>query len=109
MQDDPNVVDSGSRARQFEWRLRYPGISDGKLGTPDDILHGQRPARAGRTKRFWSHLKTQDVLHSFFLPNMRVKQDAVPGMKIPVWFRPTETGTLRSGLCASCAAGDITR
>ena len=37
-------------------------------------------------------LKSTDVLHSFFLPNMRVKQDAVPGMKIPVWFRPTETG-----------------
>jgi cytochrome c oxidase subunit 2 len=34
-----------------------------------------------------------DVLHSFFLPNLRVKQDAVPGMKIPVWFKATETGT----------------
>ncbi len=34
-----------------------------------------------------------DVLHSFFLPNMRVKQDAVPGMKIPVWFRPIKEGT----------------
>ena len=34
-----------------------------------------------------------DVLHSFFLPNMRMKQDAVPGMKIPVWFRAIETGT----------------
>ena len=37
-------------------------------------------------------LKSMDVLHSFFLPNMRVKQDAVPGMRIPVWFRPLETG-----------------
>ena len=38
------------------------------------------------------HLKSEDVLHSFFLPNMRVKQDAVPGMTIPVWFRPMEIG-----------------
>jgi cytochrome c oxidase subunit II len=37
-------------------------------------------------------LKSQDVLHSFFLPNMRVKQDAVPGMRIPVWFRPMRIG-----------------
>jgi cytochrome c oxidase subunit 2 len=37
-------------------------------------------------------LKSMDVLHSFFLPNMRVKQDAVPGMRIPVWFRALETG-----------------
>ena len=39
------------------------------------------------------NLKSTDVLHGFFLPNMRVKQDAVPGMMIPVWFRPVETGT----------------
>jgi len=32
------------------------------------------------------------VLHSFFLPNFRIKQDAVPGMKIPVWFKAKETG-----------------
>jgi cytochrome c oxidase subunit 2 len=31
-------------------------------------------------------LRSRDVLHSFFLPNLRVKQDAVPGMTIPVWF-----------------------
>ena len=37
-------------------------------------------------------LKSQDVLHSFFLPNLRVKQDAVPGMRIPVWFKPMEIG-----------------
>jgi len=38
-------------------------------------------------------LKSMDVLHSFFLPNLRVKQDAVPGSKIPVWFRAKRTGT----------------
>jgi cytochrome c oxidase subunit II len=38
-------------------------------------------------------LKSMDVLHSFFLPNLRVKQDAVPGSTIPVWFRAKKTGT----------------
>ena len=41
---------------------------------------------------FLVQLKSMDVLHSFFLPNLRIKQDAVPGMKIPVWFKATETG-----------------
>src|SRR5262249_13146187 len=35
-------------------------------------------------------LKTRDVLHSFFLPNLRIKQDAVPGKTIPVWFEAKE-------------------
>src|SRR5262249_20590202 len=35
------------------------------------------------------YLKTRDVLHSFFLPNLRLKQDAVPGKTIPVWFETT--------------------
>ena len=39
-------------------------------------------------QRVLVHLRTQDVLHSFFLPHMRLKQDAVPGKVIPVWFRP---------------------
>jgi cytochrome c oxidase subunit 2 len=38
-------------------------------------------------------LKSRDVLHSFFVPVFRLKQDAVPGMSIPVWFEATETGS----------------
>jgi cytochrome c oxidase subunit II len=37
-------------------------------------------------------IESQDVLHSFFLPNLRVKQDVVPGMKQFVWFRPNRQG-----------------
>jgi cytochrome c oxidase subunit 2 len=77
-------------AGQFEWRIRYPG-SDGKLGTDDDITslnHLHVPV----DKDFVIRLRSRDVLHSFFLPNLRVKQDAVPGMEIPVWFRPTKEG-----------------
>jgi len=37
-------------------------------------------------------LESQDVLHDFFLPHLRVKQDAVPGSTIPVWFKATKTG-----------------
>lgn len=36
-------------------------------------------------------LSSKDVIHSFFIPEMRVKQDAIPGMVFPVWFTPTVT------------------
>jgi cytochrome c oxidase subunit 2 len=36
------------------------------------------------------HLSSKDVIHSFFLPVMRVKQDAIPGQVIPIYFTPTE-------------------
>ncbi len=46
-----------------------------------------------------------DVLHSFFLPNLRVKQDAVPGMLIPVWFRPMEEGVFDIPCAELCGWG----
>ncbi len=76
--------------RQFEWRLRYPG-RDGTLGTPDDLFL-VNDLHVPVDEDILIQLKSMDVLHSFFLPNLRVKQDAVPGMKIPVWFKATQTG-----------------
>ena len=75
-------------ARQFEWRLRYPG-EDGKLGTRDDIYH-VNDLHIPVDEEVLVDLKSMDVLHDFFLPHMRIKQDAVPGMTIPVWFRANE-------------------
>lgn len=77
-------------ARQFEWRIKYPG-PDGKLGTPDDIHH-LNDLHLPVDTDVVIDLKSMDVLHDFFLPHLRVKQDAVPGMKIPVWFRSKELG-----------------
>ncbi len=77
-------------ARQFEWRLRYPG-PDGDLGTPDDLFL-VNDLHVPVDEDILVQLKSMDVLHSFFLPNLRVKQDAVPGMKIPVWFKASEVG-----------------
>ncbi len=37
-------------------------------------------------------IKSEDVLHSFFLPNLRVKQDVVPGLKQHTWFRADREG-----------------
>ena len=75
-------------ARQFQWMIKYPG-PDGRLGTQDD-LHLVNDLRFVKDTPVLIHLKSRDVLHSFFLPQMRIKQDAVPGLTIPVWFDADE-------------------
>jgi cytochrome c oxidase subunit 2 len=40
------------------------------------------------------YLQTRDVLHSFTMPNMRLKQDTLPGKTIPMWFRPVRANTV---------------
>lgn len=71
-------------ARQFEWRMVYPG-PDGQMDTSDDV-HVPNELHIIKGARTLIDLRTMDVLHSFFLPHLRVKQDAVPGLAIPVWF-----------------------
>jgi len=67
-------------ARRYEWRVVHAG-PDQKLDTADDVvLTNQLHLPPG--KRVWIELRAEDVVHAFFLPQFRMKQDAVPGMKI---------------------------
>lgn len=71
-------------ASQFDWRTRYPG-ADGQLGTVDDIERAfEFVVPADEDVVF--DLRSRDVIHSFFVPEFRIKQDALPGHTIPVWF-----------------------
>ena len=76
--------------RQFEWRIRYAG-ADNLLGTEDD-LHTVNDLHVPVGEDVVLRITSMDVLHSFFLPNVRIKQDVVPGMKQFVWFRPLKVG-----------------
>lgn len=74
-------------ARQFEWRIRYPAL--GKplqpKPQPDDIYSvNELHVPSGRPIEIT--LRTDDVQHAFFVPELRIKQDAVASLKIPVWF-----------------------
>jgi len=90
-------------AKQFEWSVTYPG-ADGRIGTADDFeRRNQLHLPTGRPVRVT--LTAEDVIHSFFLPNFRVKQDAVPGMRIPVWFEATRTGEYVLGCAELCGLG----
>ena len=76
--------------RQFQWVMRYPG-PDAKLHTPDDLIM-VNDLHFVKDKPALIYLKSSDVLHSFFLPALRIKQDAVPGLTIPVWFDTDQAG-----------------
>jgi cytochrome c oxidase subunit 2 len=99
-------------AEQFAWNVHYPG-PDGAFGRTDLRLVGpENPLGLDRSdpaakddittinqlnlpvgKPALVFLSSKDVVHSFGLPQMRVKQDAIPGIVQPVWFTPTGTGT----------------
>jgi cytochrome c oxidase subunit 2 len=99
----PGSIPISILGKQFEWHFTYPG-ADGQLGTADDFsvrnqLHVPVDSAVVAT------LEAEDVIHSFFVPPWRIKQDAVPGMKIPVWFQATRTGTFEMGCAELCGLG----
>jgi cytochrome c oxidase subunit 2 len=90
-------------AEQFAWNIRYAG-PDGKLGTADDILTlNQLHFPVG--KKVVVTLHSKDVIHSFFLPEFRVKQDAVPGMTTKVWFDAAHVGNWEISCAELCGLG----
>jgi cytochrome c oxidase subunit 2 len=93
-------------AKQFEWLVAYPG-PDAQLGTADDFtVNSELHVPTGKDIRLT--LRSQDVLHSFFLPNVRLKQDAVPGRSIDVWFNVTKPGTYELACAELCGFGHYT-
>ena len=77
-------------ASQFDWRVRYPDEEGNFQGADAFELSYDIYVPVDTDVVF--RLRSRDVLHSFFVPNFRVKQDAVPGMSIPMWFNAEEVG-----------------
>lgn len=100
------------QAQQFAWGVHYPG-PDGVFGRTDislvndgafnnvgldrsdpaaqDDVFALNQLKLPVDRDIVIHLTTRDVIHSLYLPQMRVKQDAIPGMSIPIHFRAVET------------------
>lgn len=76
---------------QWMWRFTYPG-PDGAFDTADDVetLNDLR-VPVGAVVQF--ELGAKDVLHSLWIPELRLKQDAVPGRTIRGWFEATREGS----------------
>ncbi len=108
--------------QQFAWNVRYPG-KDGILGRTDfklasqENLIGLDPADAAgkddvlllnqlylpKDRAIRVRVRSMDVIHSFFLPQFRVKQDAMPGMVTEVWFTAKELTPPDKPLEIACA------
>ncbi len=103
------VIEVEAMGYQFAWGLRHPG-ADGKLGARDyKMITGSNPFGQDWTdqkniddfhpqdlvlpvgKKVRVRITSRDVLHNFYLPQFRVKMDAVPGMPTYFVFTPTKT------------------
>jgi cytochrome c oxidase subunit 2 len=110
VQGDEDFIEIEATGQQFNWIIRYPG-PDGKLGTRDyklttagnqlgqdftdpknwdDVLPGQE-LYLPVGKKIRVRITAKDVLHNFYLPHMRMKMDAVPGMPTYFVFTPIKT------------------
>jgi cytochrome c oxidase subunit 2 len=90
-------------AKQFNWQVYYPG-PDGKFGTEDDKKFLDE-MHVPVNKPIKVILKSQDVIHSFFVPSFRIKQDAVPGREILAWFDATKAGKYEWPCAELCGFG----
>ena len=112
-------------AQQFAWNFRYPG-PDGQFGKTDPNLIddaggnplGVAPDDPAGKDDFWTTtltipdgkpvnliLRSKDVIHDFFVAPLRIKQDAVPGMAIDLWFEAKRTGQYQIACAEFCGIG----
>lgn len=109
---------------QFAWNAHYPG-EDGAFGAQNPALAaadnplGLDPRSAAGKDDITTineivvpvgrpvivHLSAKDVIHSFGVPAMRIKQDANPGIMTAVWFTPTLTGDFDVACSQLCGLG----
>ncbi len=114
-------------AEQFAWNVRYAG-ADGKFGrTAARLISLNNPLGVDRSdangqddlillndihlpvnKPARIRLRSKDVIHSFYVPDFRVRQDTVPGMTIDLWFVPTQTGSFELACSQLCGFGHYT-
>jgi cytochrome c oxidase subunit II len=111
-------------AEQFAWQIHYPG-PDGHFGRSDAaLISPANPVGIDRASPFAQddigltnvlvlpinrpivvQLTSRDVVHSFTLPQMRVKQDATPGFVSRTWFTPVREGSWEIGCSQLCGLG----
>jgi cytochrome c oxidase subunit 2 len=111
-------------AQQFAWNIHYPG-PDGRFGdTSPAFVSDENPVGLDRSSPSGKddvvttgelhlpvnrpviiELSSKDVIHSFGIPAMRVKQDVIPGAGSSVWFTPTVAGQFEVACSQLCGAG----
>lgn len=98
-----DALEIAVEASQFEWSVSYPG-ADGELGTADDF-DTRNQVHVPVDQPVIVHLTSEDVIHSFFIPQFRIKQDAIPGKNIRLWFEAIESGEYELACAELCGLG----
>jgi len=91
----PTDFDVFVTAKQFNWQVTYPET--------DQVFLDEMHVPVNRVVRV--HLRSQDVIHSFFVPQFRMKQDVVPGREIVQWFEVTKPGKYELPCAELCGFG----
>lgn len=118
-----NIMEIKVVGQQFAWNVHYPGpdghfgrssarfLNDNPLGLdpndPDgkDDITTMNEVYLPINKPVIIRLTSKDVIHSFGLPAMRVKQDVIPGMVTSVWFTPNKIGQYEIACSQLCGLG----
>lgn len=96
----PDTMDVNVRAGQFAWRFEYPQPGGPSVRSNELYLPKDRPVRF--------RIRTDDVVHSFWLPEFRIKQDAVPGIVTTTQTVPSRTGDFDVVCAELCGLGHAT-
>jgi len=119
--EGPEVVHVQLIAEQFAWSFHYAG-PDKKFGPRrSELVHFSNPIGLDRSdpashddvvmgnelrlpvnKVALLKMYSKDVIHSFFVPEFRIKQDILPGMEMPLWVEPTKTGKFEIACAQLC-------
>lgn len=86
--------------QQWVWNFRYPGPDD-KFNTDDDIVT-VNDLRIPKGTKILFHLTSKDVIHSFYVPNVKLKVDTIPGRITRMWFDANETGVYDIACAEMC-------
>ncbi len=98
----PNTLQVDVSGQQFAWSFHYPK----QAGVPRAFATNTPQLPKGRPVQF--DIRAADVLHSFWIPDFRLKQDAVPGLTTRIRLRPTEMGNHQIVCAELCGLGHST-
>ena len=90
--------------QQFAWNIRYAG-DDSQFATEDDIVAPLNQMHVPVDVPVVVQMSAYDVVHSFYVANLRIKQDAVPGMVTTFWFQAIKNGKYEIACSALCGMG----
>lgn len=94
------VVKIEVMGQQWMWTMRYPG-PDGIFNTVDDIVTNN-DLRIPAGRKILLQMTSKDVIHAFFIPNVRLKVDAIPGRVTRMWFDANKPGVYDIACAEMC-------